>query len=145
MLILCLIKIQIFYVEIEMLIINLSETGYKFEVEIKRAGSQGIGYMKVFCYDLMLMQLRTGLPDAPGFLIHDSAIFNGVDERQIAKALELAARESAENKFQYIVALNSDQAPYDDFSDNFRSEFDNAVRIKFTDATDDGGLLGVRF
>jgi len=133
------------YAEPGRLNIDLSETGYKFEVDIKRTRSQGIGYMKVFCYDLMLIQLRAGLLDAPGFLIHDSTIFNGVDERQIAKALELAALKSAENKFQYIVALNSDQVPFDDFSDNFRSEFDDAVRIKFTDATDDGGLLGIKF
>ena len=105
----------------------------------------GIGYMKVFCYDLMLVNLQKNKPFSPELLIHDSTIFNGVDERQIAKALELAARESAEKKFQYIVALNSDQAPYDDFSEHFRGEFDNAVKIKFTDATDDGGLLGVRF
>lgn len=79
------------YSEPGTLSINITETGYKYNVDIKRARSQGIGYMKVFCYDLTLSQLRAKYPDMPGFLIHDSTIFDGVDERQIAKALELAA------------------------------------------------------
>lgn len=32
-------------------------------------------------------------PAYPGFLIHDSTIFDGVDERQRAEALEIAASE----------------------------------------------------
>ena len=63
----------------------------------------------------------------------------------VATAQELFGKESAEKKLQYIVALNLDQVPYDDFSENFRGEFDNAVKIKFTDATDERGLLGIRF
>jgi uncharacterized protein YydD (DUF2326 family) len=68
-----------------------------------------------------------------------------VDERQIAKALELAASEAEEQGIQYICALNSDNVPYDDFGESFRSEFARHVIITFTDATDDGGLLGIRF
>jgi len=133
------------YAEPGMLNIDLKDIGYIFDIEIKRTRSQGIGYMKVFCYDLMLAQLRAELQDTPGFLIHDSAIFNGVDERQIAKALELAAKLSTENSFQYIVTLNSDQVPYNDFTDNFKLKFNNDVRITLTDDTDEGGLLGIRY
>ncbi|HPZ10411.1 MAG TPA: DUF2326 domain-containing protein [Candidatus Eremiobacteraeota bacterium] len=133
------------YSESGTLSIDPTETGYKYKVDIKRARSQGIGYMKVFCYDLTLSQLRAQYKDMPGFLIHDSTIFDGVDERQIAKALELAAFESKEKGFQYICALNSDIVPYNDFSESFKSEFDKYIKIKFTDATDDGGLLGIRF
>jgi len=127
------------------LTIDISDTGYKLGVEIKRTRSQGIGYMKVLCYDLMLVQLRANLIDSPGFLIHDSTIFNGVDERQIAKALELAAKESEEKGFQYIVTLNSDQIPFSDFPENSKESFEQSIRIKFTDDTDDGGLLGFRY
>jgi len=123
----------------------LTDTGYKFDIDIKRAGSLGIGYMKVFCYDLMLIKLQKNKPFSPGILIHDSTIFNGVDERQVAKALELVMNEAGENGFQYIVTLNSDQAPRDDFSDNAMVQFENSIKIKFTDATDDGGLLGIRY
>ncbi len=132
------------YSEPGYLSIDVTETGYKYKVEIKRARSQGIGYMKVFCYDLTLILLNPG-SDKPGFLIHDSTIFDGVDERQIAKALELAASKAEEQGIQYICALNSDNVPYNDFSVDFKSEFDKHVIITFTDATDDGGLLGIRF
>jgi uncharacterized protein YydD (DUF2326 family) len=125
--------------------IDIKDTGYKFAVEIQRSRSQGIGYMKIFCYDLMLIQNLALAKCSPCFLIHDSTIFDGVDERQVAKAMELAYQESLNNDFQYICALNSDRIPNDDFSDGFRAKFDQSIRITFTDATDDGGLLGLRF
>ena len=133
------------YSEPGTLSIDIKDVGYKFKVDIKRARSQGISYMKVFCYDLTLIQLRSNHADMPGFLIHDSTIFDGVDERQIAKALELAASEAQAKGFQYICTLNSDIVPYNDLSEKFRNEFDRFVCTKFTDATDNGGLLGVRF
>ncbi|MDP3758262.1 MAG: DUF2326 domain-containing protein, partial [Candidatus Daviesbacteria bacterium] len=37
--------------------INVSKTGFKFNVSIERSGSYGIGNMKIFCYDLMLAKL----------------------------------------------------------------------------------------
>jgi uncharacterized protein YydD (DUF2326 family) len=133
------------YNEPGMLSIDITENGYKYNVEIKRARSQGIGYMKVFCYDLMLTRLFSKFFANEGFLVHDSTIFDGVDERQIAKALELAAEESQKEGFQYICALNSDNIPYDDFSDGFKSRFADSIIITFNDAADDGGLLGIRF
>ncbi len=133
------------YREPGILSIDLNEMGYRFDIEIKRTRSQGISYMKVFCYDLTLAQLQADKPVSPGFLIHDNTIFNGVDERQIARALELAARESATTGFQYIVTLNSDQVPYGDFKEGFKGEFDNSLVLKLTDATENGGLLGMRW
>jgi uncharacterized protein YydD (DUF2326 family) len=118
-------------------------TGYQFKVEIERSGSQGIGSMKVFCYDLMLAQLWAGKPRSPGILVHDSTIFDGVDERQRALALELAAEESQKRGFQYICTLNSDMIPWQEFSPGF--DFTRFVRLSLTDATDDGCLFGIRF
>jgi uncharacterized protein YydD (DUF2326 family) len=125
--------------------IDVTDTGYKFGVDIQRSRSQGIGYMKIFCYDLMLIQNLALAKCTPKFLIHDSSIFDGVDDRQVAKAIELAYQESQNNDFQYICALNSDRIPNDDFSEGFRTKFDQSTRIVFTDATDSGGLLGMRF
>ncbi len=132
------------YAEPGILSLDIAESGYKFNVDIKRARSQGIGYMKVFCYDLMLIQLRAAYQDMPGFLVHDSTIFDGVDERQIAQAMETAAEESERGEFQYICAINSDSVPYNDFSEKFRSEFRNFVRIELTDK-EDGCLFRKRF
>lgn len=132
------------YSEPGTLSIDVTESGYKFRVDIKRARSTGIGYMKVFCYDLMLSQLRAGYQDMPGFLIHDSTIFDGVDERQIARAMETAAEESKKRGFQYICAINSDRVPYDDFSEEFGNQFNDFKRIELTD-TEEGCLFRRRF
>lgn len=134
---------QSLYSESGILSIEFSETGYKFNVDIKGSGSQGIGHMKVFCYDLSLMKIWSKNKDVPGFLIHDSIIFDGVDERQIAKALELAKLESERSGFQYICTMNSDTIPKTDLKADF--DFDKYVVVKFSDATPDGGLLGIRF
>jgi len=125
------------------LVIDVDETGYRYDVDIERSGSQGIDKMKVFCYDLMLAKLWAGRDPSPGFLVHDSTIFDGVDERQIALGLELAERETRSHGFQYICALNSDTVPWSEFSEGF--DLDSFVRVKLTDATDDGSLLGIRF
>lgn len=126
------------------LIINPLATGYKFDVEIERAGSQGIGNMKLFCYDLTIARLRAdaGLP-APGFLFHDSLVFDGVDERQRSAAIMLAAQEASTGAFQYVCTMNSDQIPWADLPKSF--PFDSFVRLRLTDATPNGGLLGIRF
>ena len=123
--------------------IGVKDSGYDFDVKIERSGSGGLENMKIFCYDLMLAKLWARRKTSPGFLIHDSALFDGVDERQIALALQLAADEAGKESFQYICMLNSDTVPRGDFGPGF--DFDSNVVAKFTDARDDGGLLGVRF
>ena len=125
------------------LIIDVRPTGYRFDVEIERSNSQGIGQMKVFCYDLMLAQLWSLRHGGPDVLIHDSSIFDGVDERQIANALQLIAKETDEYDFQYICCLNSDLVPWNDFEEGFNLR--QYVRVELTDTRADGGLLGIRF
>ena len=126
------------------LIVHLdSSTGYNFDVGIPGSGSAGVDKMKVFCYDLMRAELWSQRDVAPGFLIHDSTIFAGVDERQIARALELAERKSRECGFQYIVCLNSDRVPHNEFTKGF--DIQEFVRLTLTDDNPEGSLLGIRF
>ncbi len=134
---------QVLYQSPGTLAIDITQTGYKFHIAIERSKSEGIGNMKVFCYDLMLAELWSENKYSPGFLIHDSTIFDGVDERQRALALELAKKESEGRGFQYICMLNSDMLPVGDFSKDF--DIQKSVRLRLTDATDNGGLLGIRF
>ncbi len=124
------------------LIIDIADTGYKFDVEIERSSSEGIGKMKVFCFDLTILQLVQKVRDRIDFLVHDSILYDGVDSRQRALALELAARLTADD-LQYICTLNSDMIPREDFSKDF--DFDQHVRLTLTDKTQAGSLLGIRF
>lgn len=126
--------------------LTISETanGPKFEVHIDSERSAGIKNMQIFCFDLMLTELCVRRGMSPGFLIHDSHLFDGVDERQVAKALQLGAERAESAGFQYIVTLNSDAVPREGFSAGFdiRQYF---LKTRLTDATETGGLFGIRF
>lgn len=126
------------------LAIDITDNGYSFKPELQRGRSQGIGYMKVFCYDITLAQLQAKF-FSKKFLVHDSTVFDGVDERQFARALSLAAEKAQQKGFQYICMLNSDVIPYSEFTDDFKTVFSQAIRLKLTDSAADGTLLGVRF
>ena len=125
------------------LILEVTDSGFRFDVDISRSGSQGINKMKIFCYDLTLAQLWSTRRPSPRILVHDSTIFDGVDERQIARALELAQKESEDRGFQYVCALNSDAVPSDDFSSEF--DLDPFIRLRLTDESVEGSLLGIRY
>ena len=125
------------------LIIDVGDNGFQFKVEINRDGSEGIDNMKIFCYDLMLAQLWSERDPSPRILIHDSTIFDGVDERQVRLALEFADRESRRCGFQYICTLNSDMVPRSEFAADF--DFNSFVRLRLTDESDESGLLGILF
>jgi len=126
------------------LTISATPNGPTVDVRIDAQRSKGITNMQIFCFDLMLADLATRRGMGPGFLIHDSHLFDGVDERQVAKALQLGADHATAVGYQYIVTMNSDALP----RDGFRSGFDvNAfvLSTKLTDASETGGLFGLRF
>ena len=99
--------------------------------------------MVVLCYDLMLAQRWANADASPSLLIHDSTIFDGVDERQAARALVLARERAEASGFQYVCCLNSDAVPWAELP----GEFDLAsyVRLPLSDRGEDGGLFGIRF
>lgn len=71
-------------------------------------------------------------------------MFDGVDERQVARALQLGARHSEANGYQYIVTLNSDSLPREGFDSGFDiNSYINNVRL--TDEEESGGLFGLSF
>jgi uncharacterized protein YydD (DUF2326 family) len=113
-------------------------------VTIDAQRSKGINNMQIFCFDLMLSELATKRGLGPGFLIHDSHLFDGVDERQVAKALQLGAEHAERVGFQYIVTMNSDALPQDGFQDDF-DVWKHVNPTRLFDEEETGGLFGVRF
>lgn len=124
--------------------ITSSLNGPQFDVKIRASRSSGIKNMQIFCFDLMLTELLVKRGLGPGFLIHDSHLFDGVDERQVAKALQLGAKKASELGFQYIITMNSDALPKEGFLENFNIS-DFVLETRLTDATENGGLFGFRF
>nr|WP_321353133.1 DUF2326 domain-containing protein [uncultured Methanoregula sp.] len=133
------------YIKPGILSISIGENGYKFNIEIKRSGSEAVGYMKILCYDLMLAEQRTKSLRKPNFLIHDSTVFNGVDSVQKAKALQLAYDKSLKAGFQYICTINSDMVPYENFRPDFSNKFKESIVLKLNDDNPSGKLLGIDF
>jgi uncharacterized protein YydD (DUF2326 family) len=125
------------------LVIDLTSTGFRFSVEIEKARSTGVEHMKIFCFDLTLMQLWSQRHPNPGFLIHDSLLYDGVDERQKALALDLAAKEADRLGWQYICAFNTDELPLALIP--AESPARTAPILTLTDASEAGMLLGRRF
>jgi uncharacterized protein YydD (DUF2326 family) len=131
------------YEEAGSLTLNLTDNGLKPEITIQGQRSRGIQNMQVFCFDLMLMKLTASHGIGPGFLVHDSHLFDGVDERQVAKALQVGAEAATACGWQYLVTLNSDDVPRE-FPEGFNFA-EHVLPVRLTDATDDGGLFGFRF
>ncbi|MBF0185946.1 MAG: DUF2326 domain-containing protein [Magnetococcales bacterium] len=114
---------------------------FKFSMQGER--SRGIKNMQIFCFDMMLMRLCAKRQMGPGFLIHDSHLFDGVDGRQVISALRLGSEIAQELGFQYIVTMNEDDA-FKETIQGFDLN-DYVLPIRLTDATEDGGLFGIRF
>jgi uncharacterized protein YydD (DUF2326 family) len=92
------------------LTVSRSLSAAPIKIEIPRKESEGVSSMQIFCFDLTMMQLMVDRDIGPGFLVHDSHLFDGVDARQIANAIRVADETARALEVQYITAINSDVA-----------------------------------
>ncbi len=97
----------------------------------------------MFCFDLTVAVTAYRGHRGPDFLVHDSHLFDGVDERQVGRALELAREVTEEEGMQYVATLNSDDLAKTDAA-GFRLE-DSVIPPHLTDEYENGGLFGFRF
>jgi len=125
------------------LTLDVGPNGPTFEIKVEGGRSVGIRNMQVFCFDMMLSVLWAKRRLGPGFLVHDSHLFDGVDSRQVATAIQMGAAQAAKSGFQYIITFNSDQIPRDELASSF--DFDSFVNpVRLSDATENGGIFGMR-
>jgi uncharacterized protein YydD (DUF2326 family) len=125
-------------------VVEATDNGPEFRISIEGDRGGGISNMEIFCLDFALLKLVAARGSGPGFLAHDSHLFDGVDERQIARALLLGWRTVEGERLQYIVTMNSDifdRLPLP--NDIERSEVVLSARL--SDETETGGLFGFRF
>lgn len=123
--------------------IDETSNGPQFQFPMQGARSKGIKNMQIFCFDMMLMRLCAKRGIGPGFLVHDSHLFDGVDGRQVVSALKIGAETADELGFQYIVTMNEDDA-FKETAEGF-DVHDYVLPVVLTDAKDDGGIFGFRF
>ena len=79
----------------------------------------------------------------PGFLVHDSHLFDGVDVRQVRGAIMFGAKTAATHNGQYIITMNSDELSGSGVAGE--AVVVNAIlTVRLTD-DETGGLFGFRF
>lgn len=125
------------------LVVDPSASGYKFKVSIPRQGSHGLGKVSIFAYDICVAERWAQRSEGLGFLAHDSIVFDGVDERQTAGSIALAAVSADRYGYQYLLTINSDDLPRADLG-SFSVDPNKHVILELSDETEDGGLLGIR-
>lgn len=125
-------------------VVEATNNGPEFRISIEGDRGGGISNMEIFCFDIALMMIVSKRLGGPGFLLHDSHLFDGVDERQISRALMLGGKATSNNGLQYIVTMNSDIFNRLPISADF--DFTQSVLPKrLSDETETGGLFGFRF
>ena len=77
---------------------------YLFDIELKipKDESQGIGEVKIFCYDILLYQLNKGLLN---FIAHDGCIFSEMDPRQKSKIFQVILEIIEKEDLQYFINI----------------------------------------
>lgn len=123
------------------LIVEVDNAGYKFTVRVPGSGSSGVDRMKLFCFDLTLLEEGAASARHPDFLVHDSVVFDGVDPRQLANALRFAQEMVQVTGGQYICTINSNDIPPDVLEESW---FKDGIARSILD-TEVGGLLGRDF
>ncbi|MBN9564267.1 MAG: DUF2326 domain-containing protein [Alphaproteobacteria bacterium] len=125
------------------LVISANEQGLRFVPSIPSSQSAGVMSMQIFCFDFTVASLCRSRGMGPGFLIHDSHLYEPVDGRQFARALRIGAEYAEEIDLQYIVTLNSDELTRaeSEGGDDFRS----FVLDPILSDVPQGGLFGIRF
>lgn len=122
-------------------VVDHSDNGPTFTVNVPRKG-KGVNSMQIVCFDLMLSILGKQRGMSPGFLIHDSHIFDGVEPRQVANAIEIGMEQAEKHGFQYIITINSDQLESAEFSPDFDPN-DYRCDVDLTDKHETGGIFGM--
>ncbi|RNI25083.1 DUF2326 domain-containing protein [Flexivirga caeni] len=129
------------------LLIETTDKGIlKVTPRVSGDSSTGVRSVETFMFDMVCLISAIKNERAPRILVHDSHLFDAIDGRQVASCLNIGARLAEQYGFQYVVTLNSD------FLELVTAQSDGAfdadpyiMSTRLTDATDDGGLFGLRF
>ena len=125
-------------------VVEATDNGPMFRISIEGDRGDGISHAEIFCFDIALVTINAKHGRGPGFLIHDSHLFDGIDERQVASAVLLGKRVAEKLGVQYIVTMNSDifdRLPLPEDVDLKPS----ILGTRLSDKSESGGLFGIRF
>ncbi|SUX47830.1 DUF2326 domain-containing protein [Chryseobacterium indoltheticum] len=125
---------------------------YLFNINshIPKEGSQGVGEVKIFCYDVLLYLLNKNLLN---FLAHDGCIFSEMDPRQKATIFKVILKLVKDDNFQYFlnVGENTLNEVLDDnnqiniLTKEEKETIKESIRLKLSDKEEKDWLFGESF
>jgi len=75
---------------------------FNINAHIPKEGSQGVGEVKIFCYDVLLYKLNK---DLLNFLAHDGCLFSEMDRRQKSTIFKVILELTKDKSFQYFLNI----------------------------------------
>lgn len=121
---------------------------YLFDVvsHIPKEGSQGVGEVKIFCYDVLLLIMNSNLL---GFLAHDGCIFSEMDPRQKSTIFKVIIDLLKDNDFQYFVNIGENSLQEiletDILTNEEKELIEESIRLRLTDKEAKDWLFGESF
>lgn len=123
---------------------------FNINTHIPKEGSQGVGEVKIFCYDILLYLLNK---DLLGFLAHDGCIFSEMDRRQKSSIFKIILSLIRDDNFQYFLNIgdNTLKEILDENNEvNILSEdekiiINNSIRLTLSDKDEKNWLFGESF
>lgn len=123
-----------------------SRLGFSFWSKIPCDDSSGIKKMRVFAFDVTMLNQQIVCNRPIDFLVHDSSIFDATDPRQIALGLKEVKEFCEKNNCQYICMINSNNAEGEEFNKIFPADQLKATTVReLSDDKPENSLLGMRF
>ncbi len=122
---------------------------YNIVPSIECDKSGGIGFVKMYLYDLLLLTLQKN--HNIEFLFNDQRIFGEVDPRQVVNLIKLLIAVNIEGDFQFIFTINNNlfNEIIIALDDNDKEDLEiknylhQSIVLSLNDKGDEGKLLGV--
>lgn len=125
---------------------------YLFNINshIPKEGSQGVGEVKIFCYDVLLYLLNKNLLN---FLAHDGCIFSEMDPRQKTTIFKVILELVKDDNFQYFLNIGentlneilNDNNQINILTEEEKETIRKSIRLTLSDKEEKNWLFGESF
>jgi len=123
-----------------------NQTRFDIDAKIEADKSDGIGNVKIFCYDLSL--LIKGFGHKIDFIFHDSRLLDGIDPRQVHELFLILSEYIKSESKQYILSVNQNQLEeikqYFDSASDYKKIIEDNIILNLKDNDPKEKLLGIQ-
>jgi len=123
---------------------------FTINAHIPKEGSQGVGEVKIFCYDVLLYKLNK---DILNFLAHDGCLFSEMDRRQKSTIFKVILELIKDKDFQYFLNIGDntlneildEENEINILSDEEKEIIKSSIRVRLSDKEEKNWLFGESF